>query len=490
VTLSARSTSWVAVGPRAARDLAAAAGDAGAPEAAADVPTALLALAMDGRRPTLVDASMLLPRPRAALRALSRAAAPEEVAVLEDKDLREAVRIARAADEVGVRRVATAEAVFHPLSGGTTSPRSAVAPGRRPKVPGSRRAAARRETTPAGSPADAARPALHPVGAKEEAAFADGCFRRLDRPEALCRFTLRGFAAATGARRLSLMLFESSRSALFLKAAKGLDPALVGRVRTPAWSGLAGRVATLGRALVGRAERGGERAYRGTAYVVLPLGRGSACEGAVALTDFPKDRLPSRAALRSLLRMASRAGRAILAARRLEAAEALSTTDELTQIPNRRSFERALQRELERARRSGGKLAVALLDVDEFKQVNDRYGHPAGDRVLAQIARRLRLSFRDTDLVCRWGGEEFAVLLPELAEGTPEEVLAILERARHAVGARPITLGPGLPSPMVSVSGGLALYPADGRDAAELLRRADSSLYEAKRAGRDRVLHG
>jgi diguanylate cyclase (GGDEF)-like protein len=188
--------------------------------------------------------------------------------------------------------------------------------------------------------------------------------------------------------------------------------------------------------------------------------------------------------------MASRAGRAILAARRLEHAEALSTTDELTQLPNRRSFERALGRELERARRAGSKLGVALLDVDEFKQVNDRYGHPAGDRVLGQIARRLRQSFRDTDLVCRWGGEEFAVLLPELAQGTPEEVLAILERARHAVGGRPITLGPGLASPMVSVSGGLALYPTDGRDAAELLRRADASLYAAKRAGRDRVLHG
>ena len=489
MSLPSRSTPWVAVGPRAARDLAAAGAATVSAEAAADVPTALLSLALDGRRPTLVDAEALLPRPRAALRALSRAAAPEEVAVLEDSELRDASRIARAADAVGVRRVATAAAMFRPLEGRTTSPRvatpRAAAGGalRRAKV------ARGRPVAPRAAKADVS-PAPHPVGVKEEAAFADGCFRRLDRPEALCRFALRGFAAATGARRLSLMLFEASRTALFLKAAKGLDPALVGRVRTPAWSGLSGRVATLGRALVGRAERGGDRAYRGSAYVVLPLGRASACEGAVALTDFPQDRLPGRATLRSLLRMASRAGRAILAARRLEAAEALSTTDDLTQLPNRRSFERALNRELERARRSGGKLAVALLDVDEFKQVNDRHGHPAGDRVLSQIARRLRQAFRDTDLVCRWGGEEFAVLLPELAEGTVEEVLSILERARHAVGSRPMTLGPGLPSPMVSVSGGLALFPADARDAADLLRRADASLYQAKRAGRDRVLHG
>jgi len=127
--------------------------------------------------------------------------------------------------------------------------------------------------------------------------------------------------------------------------------------------------------------------------------------------------------------------------------------------------------------------------VDHFKAVNDRFGHPVGDRVLSQVARRLAQSFRETDLVCRFGGEEFAVLLTALSDGTPAEALTVLERARRAVGERPLSLGPGLPSPMVSVSGGVAVFPTDATEPAELLRRADAALYEAKRAGRDRVLH-
>jgi two-component system, cell cycle response regulator len=187
--------------------------------------------------------------------------------------------------------------------------------------------------------------------------------------------------------------------------------------------------------------------------------------------------------------MTSRAGRAVSAARRLAQAETLSGTDDLTSLPNRRSFERALHREVERARRTGSHVAVGLLDIDHFKSFNDRFGHPVGDRVLIQVARRLASAFREIDVVSRWGGEEFAVLLTGLVDGTPAEALAVLERARDAVGGKPVALGPGLPSPMVSVSGGVAVFPEDGGDGPELVRRADAALYEAKRAGRDRVVH-
>ncbi len=477
---------WLAVGDRAASGLLRAGERGASVEHAPDVYAAILALRSAGRRPCLVAADCLASRPRAALSALQRSAGDEPVLVLWDPRDEPDARVLAAATALGVRRVFTVEEALRAsvaLRPGTRYRSRApfdAPPAVEADAPDEAAEAPPRSPRASGSGA---------LTARTEADFADGCFRRLDRPEALCRFVLRSLAAATGAERLSLMCLDSARAGLFVKAAKGMDPGLVGRLRCALSSGLAGRAASIGRPVTGFASPGGPRGYRGCAYAVLPLGRGTACEGVVNLTDFPGDRLPDEHALRRLLRMASRAGRALSAARRLEHAETLSQTDELTGLPNRRSFERALKRELERSRRSGVALAVGILDVDKFKGFNDQFGHPVGDRILAQIARRLATSFRETDLVCRWGGEEFAALLTGLAEGTVAEALAVLERARRAVSARPLAIGPGLPCPMVSVSGGVAVFPHDGTDAAELLRRADAALYEAKRLGRDRVLH-
>lgn len=484
----ARTLGWLAVGARAARALRDDAHGVGL-DTADDVHGALLRLALDGRRPVLVSPKALVRRPRAALRALVRAAAPSPVWVLLEPDRPLSPAIERAVSAAGARP-------FHGEGEVPATPSRARPPGVSPLV----------APPPPPSPAPLAPPQPDPtdrmperrrdVGAEaaprratlDEVGFADGCFKRLDRPDALCRFVLARLARVTGAARTSLMLIDAGRTGLFVKAANGLDPALVGRIRISLPSGLAGRAASLGRALAGHAEPGGPRAYAGTAYVVLPLGHGNACEGVVSLTDLPADRLPDERTLKGLLRMANRAGRALSAARRLEHAETQSATDELTGLPNRRSFERALGREVERARRAGTPLAVGLVDIDHFKGLNDRFGHPMGDRVLVQVARRLSAAFRDTDLVCRWGGEEFAVVLVGLAEGTAAEALTALERARAMVNEKPLPLGPGLPSPMVSISGGIALFPSQGVDAAELLRRADAALYEAKRTGRNKVL--
>jgi diguanylate cyclase (GGDEF)-like protein len=456
---------WLAIGDDVA-DAIATASPGRALERCTDIHAALLALVADGPRGVVLSAEHLLPRPRAALRALARAAGPHRVVVLSPRPLDP--RIARAVEFVGARVA--------------TSPIEALGSSARHDVTGTAAFPVVRSASPAAS-AVLRGPAL------DEIAFVDGCFRRLDRADDLCRFVLGAFSRSTGAERVSLMLVDPDRSSLFVKAAKGLDPALVGRLRAPLSSGIAGRATSLARALSGRATPGGPRGYAGTAYAVLPLGSGPTCEGVVSLTDLPDDKLPSPEELRVLVRMAKRAGRAVSAARRLEQAETQSATDELTGLPNRRAFERALRREVERARRGGTALAVAILDIDRFKSLNDRFGHPVGDRVLAQVARRLSDSVRETDLVCRWGGEEFAILLMGLAEGTPAEALLVLERSRAAVGGRPLALGPGLPCPMVTISGGFALLPQDGTDGATLVRRADEALYEAKRTGRDRILH-
>ncbi len=453
---------------------------------ASNVHEALVDLALDGARPVLLTPGELEPRPRAALRALVDAALPHDVAVLCEAGRRVPPPVARAIEAVGVRRIETPEEFL--VTDGLPEPEpadDAFGDRVRPRSPKAQ------EVPPIPVPPPPARRAsrLLDRAALDEVGFADGCFRRLDRPEALCRFVLSRLGRALGARRTSLMLVDEAKTGLFVKAARGMDPSLVGRVRTALSGGLAGRAASLGRVIAGRAAVGGPRAYAGSAYVLLPLGREGRCEGVVSLTEFPDDRVPDDGVLRSMRRMGDRAGLALSAARRIEQAEALSATDELTGLPNRRSFERALRREMERCRRTNAAVAVALLDIDHFKAMNDRFGHPMGDRILVQVARRIAGAFRETDLVCRWGGEEFAVLLPALAEGSPAEALSAIERARAAVAAKPLSLGPGLPCPIATISGGVALYPQHGADAAEVLRRADEALYGAKHAGRDRVLH-
>jgi hypothetical protein len=369
----ARTLGWLAVGARAAKALRDEAHGEGL-DTVDDVHAALLRLAVDGRRPVLVSPKALVRRPRAALRALVRATAPSPVCVLVEPDRPLSPSVARAVAETGAKPF---QSEGH-LSGTASRARPRGAVAATPPPPAAPHLLAP-DRTPAARSAATAAPAAAPDVASartslDEVGFADGCFKRLDRPDALCRFVLTRLGKVTGANRSSLMLVDAGRTGLFVKAANGLDPALVGRVRISLPSGLAGRAASLGRALVGHAEPGGPRAYEGTAYVVLPLGHGAACEGVVSLTDLPGDRLPDDRTMKGLLRMANRAGRALSAARRLEHAETQSATDELTGLPNRRSRAGARQ-EIERARRAGTPRA-RLLDIDHFKALNESTGTP------------------------------------------------------------------------------------------------------------------
>jgi len=167
--------------------------------------------------------------------------------------------------------------------------------------------------------------------------------------------------------------------------------------------------------------------------------------------------------------------------RRNLALEHLSRTDDLTGIHNRRFIDERLRYELADASRRGEPLTALILDVDNFKSINDRHGHLAGDLVLREVARRLEGSLRRHDLLGRWGGEEFLVVAPRT--GT-EAGLAMAERVRMAVARSPVVVGSR--AIHLTVSGGAAT--TDGDDAHDLLRRADAGLYLAKRAGRNRVV--
>ncbi len=161
----------------------------------------------------------------------------------------------------------------------------------------------------------------------------------------------------------------------------------------------------------------------------------------------------------------------------------LASTDALTGLYNRRSMQELGEREIARCRRTGRKLAVMLADVDHFKRINDEHGHAVGDEVLVELGARLQANFRAVDLVARWGGEEFCVLLVETdADGA----VVTAERLRRALAQRPFETAAG---PLdVTMSVGIAGLRDAAEGLPELLRRADAAMYAAKKGGRDRFV--
>jgi diguanylate cyclase (GGDEF)-like protein len=163
--------------------------------------------------------------------------------------------------------------------------------------------------------------------------------------------------------------------------------------------------------------------------------------------------------------------------------ERLATTDTLTGIANRRQFFILAELDIQRARRYKRAAAVMMLDLDHFKQVNDSYGHAIGDEVLHTVAERLKNALRQTDLLGRYGGEEFVVLLSETG---PELARTVAERLRKSIADEPIvTSGPIIP---LTVSIGVASLDGDPADLSGLLNRADSAMYTAKNSGRNQVV--
>ena len=154
--------------------------------------------------------------------------------------------------------------------------------------------------------------------------------------------------------------------------------------------------------------------------------------------------------------------------------------DPLTSVLNRGGFEERFAQEVERARRAGDSLTLLVADIDRFKQINDRFGHTVGDRVLQRVAEALSESTRASDVVARLGGEEFGILLPEACA---EEGMEIAERIRHETARiAPHELQ------RVTVSIGVATFPDDGLCGESLFKVADAAVYAAKDRGRDRVV--
>ena len=165
----------------------------------------------------------------------------------------------------------------------------------------------------------------------------------------------------------------------------------------------------------------------------------------------------------------------------LEAVITQAHTDSLTGLPNRRSFDTELDRRIAEFRRKGTPLSIVIIDVDHFKSFNDRYGHLVGDRVLRLVAQTLHETTRDSDLATRFGGEEFAIILPDTM-GDVANLAA--ERIRVAIETNEMLIDRQVLQ--ITVSGGVA-YAQQGDVASSLIERADVALYRAKEAGRNRT---
>lgn len=176
-----------------------------------------------------------------------------------------------------------------------------------------------------------------------------------------------------------------------------------------------------------------------------------------------------------------------LALGNLELRETLRTQalrDPLTGLCNRRFVEDWIGREISRADHSGDPLGVVMADIDRFKHFNDTYGHEAGDRLLRAVADTIAREPRQGDVPCRYGGEEFLLLMPGIS---PDVIEARTEHLRRAVADTRMD-HQGVPLPAVTLSAGIALYPRHGATATDVVDAADRALYEAKRTGRNRIV--
>jgi diguanylate cyclase (GGDEF)-like protein len=214
------------------------------------------------------------------------------------------------------------------------------------------------------------------------------------------------------------------------------------------------------------------------------LGRGRAVEqvGVVSIARVGHDFDDSEYDLFSYL-----AGQAAVSIENVDLHETVRTqavTDELTGLFNLRHFNDTLDTEIERSRRFGTDVGLVMLDIDDFKSVNDTYGHQQGDLVLIEVARVLRNLSRDIDEPARYGGEEMSVILPQTDVGGAE---LLAERMRAAVAALRIERLDGAGPLEVTASFGVAALPHSAKDKAGLIAEADAALYRAKRAGKNRV---
>jgi diguanylate cyclase (GGDEF)-like protein len=252
----------------------------------------------------------------------------------------------------------------------------------------------------------------------------------------------------------------------------------------PPGTGLVSRALAESRSIIENDVRGVDGYFQGfvetQSEMCVPLIFFGEKLGVLALDSAVKDAFEDED-IQPLESVADICAAAIQNANYFERMRQLAYVDGLTGIHNRRYFEMRIVEELERASRFQGRVAVIMVDIDHFKRLNDEFGHLLGDEVLRCVAGILKQQLRKMDMVCRYGGEEFMVVVPET---TGENAMTVAEKLRRQIESHPF---PGVPRP-VTISCGVADYPLHGVTRDEVVAAADGALYRAKQAGRNRVM--
>jgi diguanylate cyclase (GGDEF)-like protein len=312
-------------------------------------------------------------------------------------------------------------------------------------------------------------------------AFSRRLARRLS-PAATHPFILRTFAATVGARTASIAVYDQSQDTFTIACTIGYPSAIVEHVVVTPGYGILGRAALSGKPVLGTAQEPNRRLrYRSDSYLLQPLVHDGRTLALVALTDRKDGRPFDREDLSATRALAAPAALALSRERMHHSIHELTraaTVDPLTGLFNRRYFEERLQAELQRARRQQQNLALMIVDIDDFKRINDTYGHLAGDRALRDVAELLRGGVRIFDDCARFGGEEFTILMPG---ATSEMALQAAERVRRRIEES--SRGDDL---SITVSVGVAMF-GNAETSDDLIDSADRALISAKKAGKNRV---
>ncbi len=219
-------------------------------------------------------------------------------------------------------------------------------------------------------------------------------------------------------------------------------------------------------------------------FVVIPLKAKDRSNGLIVADNIFTKRSITKDDIRVLMMFANQAGMAIENSQLYERTLIKAHKDALTDLWNHGYFQYVFDEELRRAKDHMSYLSLIMLDIDNFKNYNDTWGHQKGDEILARISQIVMESSRKIDKVCRYGGEEFAVILPDAAR---KDVLVVAERIRANIEQCPFSAGADHPSQKITVSIGVASFPESGKTKLELIRAADAALYDAKKQGKNRV---
>jgi len=293
----------------------------------------------------------------------------------------------------------------------------------------------------------------------------------------------------------SIMLLDEERRELTVKAMKGLNKKIVELLKIRPGEGISGKVLSSGSPLVvadieedHRVVQEKRPRYKTKSFISIPLKIDGRTIGVLNIADKISGEIFSEEDLHLLVSIGAYASVAIERSRfyqKTEELKKISITDSLTGLLNRRYFQERISEEIERSRRHHLPLSLIMLDVDDFKSVNDTLGHPVGDEVLKIMARCLRNCIRTIDVAARYGGEEFTVILPQTSKADAQ---TIADRICAEVYRMDLPFAKGDRKLLLSVSLGLATYPEDAENLEDLIRNADVALYAAKSQGKNRVV--